>query len=710
MEVLDRALSLSLKNQSWNQSPKEVQKICESLSLILEHLGQGKNIQPYLPSIIDNCLVPGAVRQIRKLAYLVIKFAGTLYELPWSGVSSAVSQDLSTPLDPEFQIYALRLLYILPLEETISIFSGQEAFIISAVKGQNGEAAQLGFLISLPGLMIRIWCGLGHESLQLQDAIREIFKYILGFTLDSDDQLCCLAFEALGYLFQECEDGRLRGLSQELEANGSDSEMLMPLVKYLCAGLLNNLPMVMYRANAIDFRQRIKILYPLTKLVCMSGSPQELRRLENECLSPTLYNLEKCIIWEVSRCLVLLKPETSTLWAMCSQLLEQSTSELNPTPLLVLVTAGLSQLPTSLQLSISLETLRHSNRIPSQVDRFSVLLSCLSSVVNLSELLLQSNEPSAIYQLFSQTWFVEMWMHGSHNSSREELLCCLIESCLNIHKISEPWLTVGLEVVDVCFKVLEWPCSQKNTVCSNYFFLLLEEVCAAAKMCAGLNDRIQQTLENLLSRFDAGNVGIPHQYSSYFAILICAKYWLPRTEEALEKFVDMLRIRLFSTELIGIDSGIYKQCTQFLLCSCMHLARRFAVQTAKVMHTTLGEFLEVSEKSDKDQESISKIISYVESYAEHEGNAEFSPDLAMMLERVHCKIEEEYEYYYDCMHAALNIFKIRRNESFQSSRPMELLRIAQPQKELNWRCLPLTEITGICDPLRAFCTHVIYPQ
>lgn len=93
---------------------------------------------------------------------------------------------------------------------------------------------------------------------------------------------------------------------------------------------------------------------------------------------------------------------------MCNQLLDQSTTETNPTPLLLLVTAGLSQLPISLQLSISLETLKHSNRILFKVDRLSVILSCLSSVVTLSELLLQSNEQSAIYQLFSQTWFVEM--------------------------------------------------------------------------------------------------------------------------------------------------------------------------------------------------------------------------------------------------------------------------------------------------------------
>ena len=149
---------------------------------------------------------------------------------------------------------------------------------------------------TLPGILIRIWCGLGHESLSLQDAIRELFKYILSLLTDTNDQLCLLAFESLGILFMECEEGRLRGLSQELEANGSDSELLLPLISYLCVEHLKSVSIIIYRANAIDPRQRTKIIYPLTKLVSLSKNPQELRRLENECLIPILYNLEKGII------------------------------------------------------------------------------------------------------------------------------------------------------------------------------------------------------------------------------------------------------------------------------------------------------------------------------------------------------------------------------------------------------------------------------
>lgn len=724
MEVLNRSLLSTLKTQNWNQTNKEINKLCESLTAVLDMLGQGKNIQPYILSIVENCLVSGAVRQVRKLAYLIIKAAGTIYELPWSTISSSVSQDLGTCLDTEFQVYALRMLYILPLDETIQIFSAQEACILSALQGKNGEAGQSAFLANLPGILIKIWCGLGHESLQLQDAIREMFKYIASLIIDSDDRLCVYAFEALSSLFKECEEGRLRGLSQELEANGSDEEILNPLIEYLTNGLIQSLSLIIYRACSIDFRIRVKIIYPLTKLVLLAKNPIEIRRLEKECLLPVLYNLEKGIIWQASKCLIMLKPEISSLWAMCSQLLDQSPSEANPTPLLLLVTEAMSQLPISLQLSISLETLRHSNRIPSTVDRFSVLLSCLSSIVKLSKILLQSNEPSAIYQLFSQTWFVEMWMHGKHSQFREEMLCCLVESCLANYEASENWLTVGLEVVDVCFKVLDWPCDQDATYCATYFFLLLEEVCTLSKNST-LVDRVQQTLENLISRLS--DTEILHYYSYAYAVLICSKYWLPLDELTLSKFMDIVRIKLFSTEIVKVDINIYKQSIQFLVCSCMHLARRFSNQCGNIMHKNLTDYLEQIEESQSDQDNISKIISLIEGYAENLEEGDFSESSPLeknsksykkepsgyfyqFLERIHVKFDEKTEEVYESMHAALNIFNRSRNESFCTTRPLEMLRIAQPEKELNWRCLRLTEITGVCDPLRAFCTHVIYPQ
>lgn len=711
MEVSDKQLLSSIKSSSWNQTVKEINKITESLLTILEMLGQGKNIQPYISSVIENCLITGAARTIRKLAYIITRQAATLYELPWSTVTSSVSQDLGTVSDPEFQVYALRMLYILPLEDAISTFLAQESVIMAEIHGKNNEFTQIGFLTSLPGVLIRMWCGLGGENFQLQDAIKETFKFILAFLTDSDDKLCCLAFAALGSLFQESEEGKLRGLSQELEANGSDFELLSPLISYLCQPHCANLAMIIYRVNAIDFRMRVKLIYPLTKLIIWSQNVDESYRLEHECLVPVLYNLEKGVVWQVANCLNLLKADISTISIMCNSLLDQVPSDSNPTSLLILVMQGMTSLPVSSQLNLALETLKNSNRIQAKVDRFSILLSCLNSLVVLSKILLQNNEQSAIYQLFSQTWFVEMWMNSKPSAFREEVLCCLVEACLDRCESSEKWLIVALEVIDICFKVIDWPCNENDTVGYTYFFLLFEEVCVAAKDSV-LLDRVQQSLENLINRLSLDSDSVQNQYALHFSILICSKYWLPLNENSLIKFMDLLRIKLFSIEHLSTAPDISKQCLQFLLCSSYHLAKRFSTQSFDTMYRNLEDLLEVYEQGGKETTQITKIIEVLQIYAQSSGliESEYQGYYSMQIERIPIVYGEETENFYDSMHAALNIFNRKRNECFNSERPLELLRIVQPAKELNWRCLKKTEVTGICDPLRAFCTHVIYPQ
>ena len=711
MEVLDKQLLASLKTMSWNQTLKEINKVSETLLTVLEMLGQGKNVQPYISAVIENCLVTGAARNIRKLAYVITRQAATLYELPWSTVTSSVSQDLGTASDPEFQVYALRMLYILPLEDAISTFLAQETVIMAGIQGKNNEFTQVGFLSSISGVLIRIWCGLGYENFQLQDAIKETFKYILSLLTDSDDKLCCLAFSALGSLFHESEEGKLRGLSQELEANGSDSELLSPLISYLCQPHCSNLALIIYRVNSIDFRMRVKLIYPLTKLVIWSQNESECLRLEHECLVPVLYNLEKGVIWEVSNCLNLLKAEISTISLMCSSLLDQAPTEPNPTSLLLLVMQGMTSLPVSSQLNLALETLKNSNRIQAKVDRFSVLLSCLNSLVVLSKILLQNNEQSAIYQLFSQTWFVEMWMNSKPSVFREEVLCCLVEACLDGRESTENWLIVALEVIDICFKVLDWPCDENGTVGYTYFFLLFEEVCVAPKDSA-LLDRVQQSIENLINRLSLDSNTIKNNYALHLSVLICSKYWLPQDEQALLNFMELLRIKLFSAEHLSIVPGLSQQCLQFLLCSCFYLAKRFSTQSFDAMYRNLEELHEVYEQGDREGGQITKILEILKIYGQNPEliENEYQGYYSMLIERIPIVYNEETENFYDSMHAALNIFNNKRNECFNSERPLELLRIVQPVKELNWRCLRKTEVTGICDPLRAFCTHVIYPQ
>jgi hypothetical protein len=195
-------------------------------------------------------------------------------------------------------------------------------------------------------------------------------------------------------------------------------------------------------------------------------------------------------------------------------------------------------------------------------------------------------------------------------------------------------------------------------------------------------------------------------------MLVCSKYWLPQNEEMLKHFMELLRIRLFSAEHLPIQVDIAAQCMTFLVCSCFHLARRFCNQAFEGMLRNLDELHEVYENMDKNTDFISKVLEILRMYRENSAiiDNEYQGYYSMFIERVHINYDEETEIRYDSMHAALNIFRSRRNECFNSERPLELLRIVQPSKELNWRCLTSQEITGLCDPLRSFVTHVIYPQ
>jgi hypothetical protein len=176
--------------------------------------------------------------------------------------------------------------------------------------------------------------------------------------------------------------------------------------------------------------------------------------------------------------------------------------------------------------------------------------------------------------------------------------------------------------------------------------------------------------------------------------------------------MDLIRIRLFSAEHLDLQADISSQCMQFLICCCFQLAKRFSNQSYDVMVRNLEELREVYEERDKENDFISKVLDILKVLALNNDlvENEYQGYFSMLIERIHIRYDEETEIRYDSMHAALNIFRSKRNECFNSERPLELLRMVQPNKELNWRCLPSFEITGICDPLRAFCTHVIYPQ
>ncbi|CAG9330852.1 unnamed protein product [Blepharisma stoltei] len=721
MEVIDWATFLPLKSQNWNQNPKEISKQIEALNQVLLYISNERNIQPLLPAILENCFNSGAQRNIRQITYLIVKSAATLYELPWDSLYGPISTDIGTSSDPEFQVYAMRMLYLLPIEQTLELLLSQEQAILSAMRGESGKNVQYAFLDALPGILVRLWCGLGAENLKTQDLIREMFKYLVNLVMSADDNLCIYGLSALRVLFEESEIGRIRGLSQELEANGSDEELLMPLIKYICEPLYPNIEQILSRMNALDPRYRFHTLYPAAKLVTLRPeSEQILTKFETESLLPMLHHLEKGVVWGAARCLMLIPSHSSTIWIMCNKLLALSLYDKTPASSLLLVSGGLSRLPISQQLSISLKTLEFSCRISAKVDRLSVVLTCLTSLVTLSLQLLESKQNSAIYQLFSQPWFVEIWSQPSTSNFREELLACLVETCLLHRNSNDSWMIIAFEVSDICFRVIDWVCGEGNeerTFAPAYNFMLLEEIGRASKDKPEFAGRLQMSLELLMRRFEQTETNIPSRFSRNLALLMLAKFWTPSSEEDLRRILSIVRLELFSSEMLGFISASMTvttaQSLEFLLTSCLHFYLRYSGRIGDDIIRILTQFSEVVENSATNNpildlaQKVSGILGRYQSGEVFEVD-EFS---ILMERKINSNIKYTESSFHDYLHAALNIFNKseRRHETLNSDKPMELLRITAIPKEMNWRCLSMNEISGLADPVRVKCTHVIYP-
>ena len=718
MEIKNFGVFQPLQNQNWNPTSRELANQQRALELLLTHIAQGNNILPYIPHVIENCFFPGAARPLRQVSYLVLKAATGMYDLPWEDISGTISTDLGTSSDPELQIYALRMLHLLPVTISLEILMAKEAELSYVVKGEKSPKQQYVFLDVLPEILVKIWCGLGAENLRGQDFIRELFRNIIEMILKEDNWLCLFGFKALKVLFEESETGRIRGLSQELEANGSNEELLKPLIVYVMSLINHNLEMVIHRFNALDIRFRIQGLYPLCKLLSLRPDLPNLHyTFENSTLVPMVQHLEKAVVWEASQCLLFLAPHHSTIWLMCNKLLAFSLYEKLPAASLLLVTAGLPKLPISQQLSISLKAIEFSKRIENTVDRLSVVLSCLSSIVTISLELIGSGENSAIYRLFSQSWFVEMWLSDC-STFREEVLDCLVETCLMHTQTNQVWLTMAFEVADVCCRVLDWE-ESCFTYAAGYYFMLLDKLCEMSKGTS-FEERKVQLMEELVIRIEAGkseDCSIPNQYARNLALLTLAKYWQPESSEALQNLVRMVRLRLFNTEMMGFlgpEMSVSSSLSvTFLLSSCAYIGVRFHEELSQSIQEILEEFIEILESSKGPEAIIElsyKIIGIV-NRAKQEGQEHIDQFDLVLDQKKGISIVED-SFFQDSLHAALNIFSESgtKYETIVPEKPMQLLKIKQTASEMNWRCLDMQEITGLADPIRVWCNNVIYPS
>lgn len=267
MEVLDWNPPQSLKLSNLNHIPKETNRQTESLKWIITAFTQGKDIENWIPHVFENCLSTGAPRSVRVLSYTLLKMIVGKYTIDWNTISGTLSRDVSNHTDQELQVIAVRLLPVLPFEDLISISNSLERDFMKILTGESGIGARLAYLDTLPAILIKLWVNLNAEHLRTADMIREIYSYILTLLLESDDNLCRLAFQALKLLFEERDFAKSISMNHDFEGNGSYKEILSSLIDYLTPKVMPTILIVMKRYNALNIRLRSSIFYGLCSLV-----------------------------------------------------------------------------------------------------------------------------------------------------------------------------------------------------------------------------------------------------------------------------------------------------------------------------------------------------------------------------------------------------------------------------------------------------------
>lgn len=456
-----------------------------------------------------------------------------------------------------------------------------------------------------------------------------------------------------------------------------------------------------------------------------------------------VHELDRQIVFENCRCLQELRQaypiNIQILWEACNRLLilacnteDIKMSEANQlnADASKTMTLGLSSsswqasalskwLPGSKQLCVSLKAIELSQLVTGTVERLSILLGCLESLVSVSKQLIASGSQSAIYQLFTQPWFVNLWTQ-EYGTFREELLACLVEVCLVARSLSDDWLTIAMEVVDVCGKVLDWPCFTPDRVfAASYYFSLLEQVCLdvaelSQKSCSDkFEGRLQQCLEDLVAREISDTPLKPNtEYASSMAIKLLSEYWQPLNEESLIKLGNSVCTTLlqedFLTKLTQQSSLVIKKSGESLLLSCLHFSMRFSQHVGSHIAQQLSHFCSIISTETR-AESLFTLGQRILTMIVHrqQGEAVFGDEFSLMIER---KSSEEAisSNLHECLHSALHLYGTSSCRQVSSSKPMALLRYSQPLAEMNWRCKELKALTGFADPLQILVTHVLY--
>jgi hypothetical protein len=351
----------------------------------------------------------------------------------------------------------------------------------------------------------------------------------------------------------------------------------------------------------------------------------------------------------------------------------------------------------------------------------SILLACLEALVSVSKQLIATKSQSAIYQLFTHPWFVDLWSQDQ-GTFREELLACLVEVCLMARSLTEDWLTIAMEVIDVCGKVLDWPCFAPDRVfAASYYFSLLEQVCLDVAGLAKTNwiekfeGRLQGSLEDLVAREFADALLKPNtEYASSITVKLLAQYWQPLNEESLVKLASAVCSAMlqseFVTKITQHSSIVLKMSAENLLLSCLHFANRFSQHIGALVAQHLGQFCSVISTEPR-AEALFTLGQQIFSMVVHrqQGEAVFGDEFSLMIERKAIDGAADATLH-ESLHVALHLYDSASSRQVSSTKPMALLRYSIAPTEMNWRCKELKALTGIADPLKVQMTHVLYPS
>lgn len=333
--------------------------------------------------------------------------------------------------------------------------------------------------------------------------------------------------------------------------------------------------------------------------------------------------------------------------------------------------------------------------------------------------LVSNSQHSAVYQLFSQDWFVRLWLDSEDSIFREEMLSCLANIALVYKTDSKTWITVGLEVADVCMRVLEWKCGeeQRSFAPENYCNLIDElfETIPSAYL-----SRRSMILDHLFNKIKLDKTqprSIPNSLNKYLSIYILSKYWEPSSQQDMDLVLSTISEKLLDSRVISLlqepSYKLYKKIKTLLL-SCLYFCKRYASQLGNSMAENLTQFCKMLEDVSKVENLLQYSHIVLNSITQMQLDEKYTVDPYELAITHPCGValnsHSDFEFL-DSLHASLNIFDrvSPRLVTSYISTPMSILKYISQPEVMNWRNTQHKLISGIGDPVHVLATHVIYP-